>query len=909
MKGMFGKWMGWLLVLALATVGVNAQRLPEIKFEKYELPNGLDVILHEDHSLPMVTVNIWYKVGSGYEKPGRTGFAHLFEHMMFQGTEHYDDDYFVPIETAGGDLNGSTEEDRTNYWETVPSNYLDMALWMESDRMGYLLPAMTQEKMDNQRDVVKNERRQGVENQPYGKAEELLRAMVYPPGHPYSWSGIGSMADLSAATLEDVKDFFRQFYTPNNASLCIAGDFDPAMARTLVEKYFASIPAGPNVDRLEVWEAKLDGIKRMVAQDNVPLPRLYMYWISPPLYAPGDAELDLFASIMGAGKNSRLYKTLVYDRQIAQDILIGQESMGIASDFYIIATARPGRTLEEIEQAIDEEIRKILAEGVTPGEFARAKTQYEASYVRGLEPVGDFYGRADRLNAYNTQLGDPNKFQWDLDRYNTSTVEKMMEAARTTLDLNRRAILYIVPRGDLTATAAADKGTLPSPAAEPAFTPPTPQKEILANGLTLYVVEDHTLPLVQFNLRFKSGWAVDPATTPGVAALTTDMLDEGTKTRTALQISEAARDLGAALFTSSGYSSSSVALNVLTKNLDPGLGLMADIILTPAFSENELERLRKMYLGRIVQEKGQPASLGMRAFNKQLYGVGHPYAQPASGIGTEATINAITRNDLVAFYEANFVPNNAVIAVVGDITLAEAKTKLEKTFQNWKSRPVTLPIVPAPPPLTKTKIYIVDKPGAAQSQVYAGCVGFPNNSPDFTPFMAMNNALGGQFTSRINMNLREDKGFTYGARSLLSARRGPGPFYCSAPVQSQSTKETVFEIIKEFRDIENSRPLSQEELDKSKENLIKVFPLEFVSIQNIASNISANFTNDIPDNDWQTFISDVKAVDVAKATAVARKYINPDALLIVVVGDKAKIEQGLKELNVGEVETIDPATL
>lgn len=379
----------------------DTKNLPELKHEKYLMPNGLQVILHEDHTVPIVSVNVWYHVGSKNEKVRRTGFAHLFEHMMFQGSEHQPGEFFAPLEKVGGSANGSTNEDRTNYWENVPSNYLELALWLEADRMAYLLPAMDLKKLDNQRDVVKNERRQGYENEPYGKIEALMPELLYPAGHPYSWPVIGSHEDLTAASLEDVKDFFRTYYTPSNASLCITGDFETAKGKALVQKYFGSIPPGPAVERLKNWPVSFDGEKRVTVPDRVSLPRLYYVWHTPPFYAPGDAELDLLANILTSGKTSRLYKSLVYDRQIAQDVTAFQASRQMGSEFRIMVTAKAGVSQEEIERAVDEELANVRSRGVSGQEFSQAQNNWEAFFVRQLQNVGGFGGRADLLNQYN----------------------------------------------------------------------------------------------------------------------------------------------------------------------------------------------------------------------------------------------------------------------------------------------------------------------------------------------------------------------------------------------------------------------------------------------------------------------------------------------------------------------------
>jgi len=897
----------FVAVMMILSAGVVlADDLPDLKFEKYELPNGLDVILHEDHAIPMVSVNIWYHVGSKNEKIGRTGFAHLFEHMMFQGSEHYNDDFFQAIEKVGGTNNGSTSEDRTNYWENVPSNYLQKMLWLEADRMGYLLPAMTQEKLDNQRDVVKNERRQGLDNQPYAKSYEIMLNLLYPPNHPYHHSVIGSMEDLSAASLEDVQDFFKLYYTPNNASLCITGDFDPAQVKKWVEEYYGPIPPGMPIDRMSQWIPEMTEVKREVAEDAVSLPRLYMSWHTPGFYKPGDAEFDLLANALSSGKTSRLYKTLVYEKQIAQDVSAYQSSNEISSTFNIEITGKEGADLAELEKEVDTILKDIFTNGITAEELAQAKTTWEAQFVRGLERIGSFGGRADRLNQYNTMLGDPGKLKWDMARYTNATAADVQKYAKQYLKLDGRAILYIYPQGDLMAGTAEESAfTEPGAAPEPSFTPPTIQKDKLSNGIELYLVEDHKLPLVQVNLLVKSGWASDPSDKPGAAALTAELLDEGTKSKNALQIAEEVKKLGANLGTGSSFDNSTVNLNVLKKNLEPALDLMSDIVLNPTFPQAELDRQKQNYLGRIQQESKQPVTTAFKVFFRELYGENHPYGEPYTGSGTESSINAITRADLESYYKANFVPNNAAIVVAGDISLADAKSKLERVFKKWKEGQVIPADVKAPRDLGKTTVCIIDKPGAPQSVVVVGNLAIPRNSPEYTAAEVMNNALGGQFTARINMNLREDKGYTYGAFSFITGRRGPGALIGYAQVHSQFTKESLEQMIKEFKDIRGTREITPTELANSKDNMIKSFPQDFQTYAGIAGQVGSMITFNLPENSWETYTSRVSNIDAAAAAKAARDLIKPDDMLIVVVGDRQKIEPGIKELGLGEIVHLD----
>ncbi len=883
-----------------------AQEVPKIPFEKYALDNGLQVVLHEDHSIPMVTVNIWYHVGSKNEKRGRTGFAHLFEHMMFQGSEHHEDEYFAPLEKIGAQINGSTTEDRTNYWENVPSNYLELALWLESDRMGFLLPAMTQKSLDTQRDVVKNERRQGLENEPYYRSEEYLTEALYPSEHPYSWMVIGSQEDLTNASMEDVQEFFKQYYTPNNASLVIAGDFDVAQAKKLVEKYFANIPPGPAVTRLTEWVPELKEEKRIIMEDMVSLPKVYMVWHTPPDYAPDNAELDILASILSSGKTSRLYKELVYDKQIAQDVAAYQDSREISGLFRIEVTAKPGHTLEELEKAVDEQLALIRTTAPTEKEVAEAKNSFEAGFIRRLQYVGGFGGKADTLNAYNTFLGDPDYIQKDLARYAIVKPTDVKRVAEKYLKPKARVILYAVPYGEpKPASIEIDRTKMPTPAAEGAFTFPEFKKIKLSNGLEVIIAEHHELPLVNMSLVINAGWVADPKEKPGVSSLTSELQDEGTRTRNALEISAELKNIGAFVSTNSFFDASYVNLNTLKKHLDKALEIYSDIIVDPVFPNEELDRKKKIYLGRLMQERKEPFTSSAKVFLKKLYGPDHPYGQPFTGTGTEESIQAITRDDLVKYYDRYFNPRNAVLVVAGDITEAEIMPKLEASLKNWKPKGMETIAVPAAKPVEKTRIYLVDKPGAPQSVIICGHLGIPRNSADYYKIITMNNILGAQFISRINMNLREDKAYTYGAGSLFLDTKGVGPFIVFAPVHTQYTKEALVEIIKELKGIRGDKPVTQQELADMKANLVKGYAQGFETSGQIAGQLADMVQYNLSDDTFDSFIPSINAVTAKDVEAVAQKYINPDKMVIAIVGDVSKIEPGIKELNLGEIVHLD----
>ncbi len=898
------KISGLVLTLILMAGAAVAQDLPELPFEKYTLDNGLQVILHEDHTIPMAAVNVWYHVGSKNEKPGRTGFAHLFEHMMFQGSENHDKDYFLPLQKIGAQVNGSTNKDRTNYWENVPSDQLKMALFLEADRMGFLLPAMTQEKLDNQRDVVKNEKRQG-ENRPYAKARQILLEMMFPEGNPYRWTVIGSMDDLSAASKEDVSEFFKLYYAPNNASLCVAGDFDPAEVKAWIEEYFGTIPPGRPVERLTGWYPKLDSERRALAEDAVELPRLYMQWHSPGWYHPGDAEFDLLSTILGSGKTSRLYQTLVYDLQIAQDVRVSQASRELSGVFGITATAAPGHDLAELERVIDHELTQLLKKGVTKKEVDLARTRYEAGFVRGLQRVGGFGGKADRLNRYNVFTGDPGYLSQDLGRFRVATAKSVNEWMRRFIDLEHRAVLHVVPQGSLAkADIAVDRGELPGSTGEMDFIPPAIQTATLENGLTLYLVEKHELPLVEVRLNIMRGWASDPVDKPGTAALTADLLDEGAGGLDALKISETSEAMGARLRTGSFFDGTFVSLNVLKSQLKPGLDLMSKVALEPTFPEADFERVRQNYLGRQQQESRQPRQQAIKEFQKRVFGENHPYSQPFSGSGTKESLAALTRDDLAAFHQANFHPGDAAIVVVGDLNMEQALASVSAAFGDWAPGTSAVTVVPPAAPYSGPRVVVIDKPGAEQSYVLGGYGGISRKDPAYQAFEVANTAFGGQFASRINLNLREDKGYTYGVRSRMVSFRDGGAFMITAPVETPATRPSVEELIGEMADIRGLRPLSDAELVDSKNRLIMGFPQEFQTFGGVAGSLGDLLLNDLPLDDWQTFGERVKGMGAADVAAVIESTIDPDRMIWVIVGDWAVIEEDLKALDLGEIEVI-----
>ncbi|MGB7069160.1 MAG: pitrilysin family protein [Pyrinomonadaceae bacterium] len=897
-------------IMTTSTLAQNSDKLPKIDVQEFRLKNGMRVIMHRDRSTPIVAVNLWYHVGSKNEVVGKTGFAHLFEHMMFQGSKNYNDDYFGPLQEAGANINGSTNPDRTNYYEVVPSNFLELALYMEADRLGGLLEAMTQEKLDNQRDVVKNERRQRYDNQPYGTAFEKIFANIYPADHPYHWTTIGSLEDLSAASMDDVKSFFRQYYVPNNTSLVIAGDFDAKQARRWVEKYFGPIKAGDSIKRPAPPTPKIAGEVRKSFEDAVQLPRLYMVWTSSPSYSADEPALDILSYILSAGRGSRLQSNLVYGKQIAQDAGAFNYALEKAGKMIVQSTAKPGNTLDEIEKEINIEIERLKNEPPTAEEMARALNSIESQTIFGMQNV---LGKADTMNGYATYVGHPNGFQADLDRYRRVTAADVQRVAKSYLN-GDRFVMQFVPRKEKsasqrnttanrpTSTSEPKKGekkdysaNLPKPQADPKLVLPSIEKHKLSNGLNVWTVNQGELPIVSMNLVVNSGGQADPADRSGLASLTANLMEDGTKTRSAVQIANELQSIGANLGSGSSWDSASVSIQTLTKNLDKALEIYADVITNPSFPADELETTRKRALVGFLQRKDNPNAIANVVYNSLLYGKGHPYGKSLGG--DEASIKAISRDEIENFYTANYRPNNATLIVVGDVRSNDLLKRLEKALSGWKAADVPDFKLADATEFDKPGIYIVDKPGAAQSVVTIGQIGVGRDNPDYFPLSVMNSILGGQFSARVNMNLREDKGYTYGARTGWSMRRGPGPFSASADVQTAVTKESVVEFMKEINGIRGTIPVTEKELEYNKQSMIRRFPGGFETVGQISSGLASLVVYDLPDSYFNDYIRNIQSVSLEDVNRVANKYLTPDKMAILIVGDKSVIEPRLKEID------------
>ncbi|MEK6375026.1 MAG: pitrilysin family protein [Acidobacteriota bacterium] len=904
--------MAFLLVAALAFAAKPADKpasanVPQvdIPYKQFKLKNGLTLIVHEDRKAPIVAVNIWYHVGSKNEPAGKSGFAHLFEHLMFNGSENFNTDYFKALEKVGAtDLNGTTNEDRTNYFQNVPASAVDMVLWLESDRMGHLLGAINKDKLDEQRGVVQNEKRQG-ENQPYAISEDLVTAAAWPAGHPYAHTVIGSMADLNAASLDDVKEWFKTYYGPSNAVLVVAGDIDAETARQKVEKYFGDIPPGPPVAHFQSWVAPRTGWQRQVAQDRVPQARLYQVWNIPGQGTADSTYLDLFSDILNSDKASRLYKRLVYDDQIATTVGAFLDSREIGGLFYITATAKPGDDLTKVEKAVNEEMAKLLKDGPTQSELDRIRTLWFARFVRGAERIGGFGGKSDILAQSTVYGGSPDSYKKTLQWVAKATPADIKRAANKWLG-DGVYNLGIVPYPNLApAPQGADRKSMPEPGEPPAPKFPELKRARLSNGLQVIVAERHSVPIVNFAMLFDAGYASDLGANPGTASLAMRTLEDGTTSKGAIEMSTELSRLGANLATGSNIDMSFVNVSALKNQLDPTLALYSDVILHPAFAKSDFERRQKLQIANIQREKATPTQMALRVLPRLIFGGTHAYGNPFTGSGTEQSVAKITRDDLVKFHQTWFKPNNATLIVVGDTTLAEIQPKLEALFASWKPGETPKKNISNVPYNDKPVVYLIDKPGAIQSVLIAGIVAPPRGNKDEVAIQTMNTVLGGAFISRLNMNLREDKHWSYGAGSFLPNARAQRIFIAFAPVQTDKTKESLSEMAKELREITKDRLVTADELAMAKGNMTQSLPGEWETSGAVSQSISEMVSFGLPADYYETYAGKVKAVVLNDMNAAAMEVVRPNNFVWVVVGDRAKIEKGVRELNLGELRFID----
>jgi len=757
--------------------------------------------------------------------------------------------------------------------------------------------------LDEQRGVVQNEKRQG-ENQPYALAYEMIRHNTYPKGHPYSWTVIGSMEDLEAASLEDVHEWFKTYYGAANAVLVVAGDITAEDAKEKVEQYFGDIPAGPPIRKHDIWVSKMEGAKRQVAQDRVPQARIYKTWNVPEWKNEELVHLDLVSDVLAMGKVSRFYKRLVYEDQIATNASAYYSGGEIGSQFQIMATAKPGIDLSIVEDALDEELARFLAEGPTQKELDRVKTQHIANFIRGIERIGGFGGKSDILAQSEVYGGSPDYYKKKLEIISSITATDLQKTAIRWLS-DGVNILEVHPFPKYTENPiGADRSKLPETGTPPTAKFPEIQEATLSNGLKIMLSQRSAIPVVNFRMIMDAGYAADQFGLPGTASLALSMMDEGTTSRSALQISEELAMLGATINTGSNLDMSTVSMSALKSNLNKSLELYADVLLNPAFPQNELDRLKKQTIAGIQREKSTPVQMALRVFPKYIYGKDHAYGLPFTGSGYEETVQKISKNDLSNFHRTWIRPNNATLVVVGDITIEEVKSKFEDLLADWNSKEVPKKNISTVSLKEKSTVYLMDKPGAQQSIILAGHAAPPKADKDNIALESMNTILGGSFTSRINMNLREDKHWSYGSRSMLLGARGQRPFVVYALVQTDKTKESVQEVIKELNGILTDKPATADELNKIKLNKTLRLPGSWETGNAIAGSLGEMVRYGYPKDHFNTFVSKINSLSLEDINNAAKKVVNPDKIDWVVVGDRVEVEAGLNKLGM-EVKLID----
>jgi zinc protease len=772
--------------------------------------------------------------------------------------------------------------------------------------MGHLLGAIDQKVLDEQRGVVQNEKRQG-QNRPYGKVSELITQSTWPAGHPYSWESIGSMEDLNAALLDDVKEWFRTYYGAANAVLVIAGDITAADAKAKVEKYFGDIPSGPVIKRQQDWVAKMTGTRRAMLQDNVPQARIYKVWNIPGYKQRDFTLMDMTADLLGGGKNSRLYKRLVYTDRTATAVNAGIGPFELASQLTIVATVKPGVDPAVVEKALDEEVNAFLANGPTPAELDRIRTSNFASFARGIERLDGFGGKSYILAESAVYGGSPDFYKTRLGWVAKATPADVQGAAKRWLS-DGVFVLNVDPVPVYkTVASTVDRSKVPATGEPPSLKLPSPARAKLSNGLEVVVVERHSAPVVDFTLMADAGFASDSSAKPGTARLSMLMIQEGTKTRTSPEISDRVESLGATLGVGSSLDRSYLSMNALSSRLPESLDLYADVLLNPTFPDKELERLRGQTLATIQQEKAQPQAMINRIMPRLIYGEGHAYANPASGTGTEEAVKSLTGAELRDFYKRWVRPDNSVLLVVGDATLAQIQPLLEQRFGAWRAPAEAAPTknIATVALAAKPRVFLIDRPGAEQSQIIAASVGPTRADADHIRFVVLDTLLGGNFTSRLNMNLREDKHWSYGAGTRLTDAIGQGMYRAGAGVQTDKTAESMVEIHKELKELLTTRKPDAKEVDFAKDSIAIAMPGNNETSDEIANSYAEILTFGLKDSYWNDFVGEVTALTPADVNQAAGKLIKPEALTWVVVGDLSKIEAKVRALNFGDVTVID----
>ncbi|WP_438424299.1 M16 family metallopeptidase [Aquimarina macrocephali] len=904
-----------------------------IDFEKYELENGLQVVLHQDKSDPIVSVAIQYGVGSNREKPGRTGFAHLFEHMLFQESENVpQDQFFKKIQDVGGTLNGGTWQDGTIYYEVVPKNAMETVLWLESDRMGFLINTVTKSAFKNQQEVVQNEKRQRVDNNPYGHTNWVIDKNIYPEGHPYNWQVIGELVDLQSATVEDVKEFYDKYYGPNNATIVLAGDFETEQAKAMIEKYFGEIKKRQPVEKLKVQNVTLSETKRFSHEDNfATTAQLNMVWPTVEQYTKDAYALDFLGQLLSEGKKAPLYKVLVKEKELTSDTNAWNRSMEIAGKFRVNITANDGKSLVDIEAGVFEAFKKFEEEGITETDIERIKAGLETQFYNGISSV---LGKSFQLAQYNVFAGDPGFITEDIENIKAVTKEDVVRVYNTYIKDKPYVITSFVPKGKLDLAAndsekaavveeeikenveeavaetkeeiqktpsAFDRSVAPKEGESPKLNIPQSWSTSLSNGMKVYGLEQNELPLVNFSLIISGGHLLDSFDKVGVANLMTDIMMEGTVTKTPEQLEEEIELLGASIRMYTTREAIIIRGNTLVRNLDKTMDLIGEILLEPRWDEEEFGRIKTKTINGIKRSAADPNTVARNVYNKLLYGEKHMFAYPTSG--TVASVEAITIDDLKQFYTNNFSPSVSKFQIVGDLNQDKALAALKNLESKWASKEVTIPEYEVVNTRDKSSLYFVDIPNAKQSVINIGYLSMARTDEDYFPATVMNYKLGGSFSGNVNLILREEKGYTYGARSRFSGSKIPGTFTASSSVRTNTT----FESVKIFKDeIEKYKNgISEEDLAFTKNALIKSNARRFETQGALLGMLQEMGRYDFESDYIAKEEKVIEQMTLEQHKALANKYLDETKMAYLLIGDAATQFEQFKNAGFDEVLMLD----
>ncbi len=904
-----------------------------VDYEKYELENGLDVILHQDKSDPIVSLAIQYGVGSNREKTGRTEFAHLFEHMLFQESENVpQDQFFKKIQDAGGTLNGGTWKDGTIYYEIVPNNAMEMVMWLESDRMGYLINTVTESAFYNQQEVVQNEKRQSVDNNPYGHTNWVLDKNIYPEGHPYNWQVIGELVDLQNATIDDVKEFYAKYYGPNNATLVLAGDFETEEAKAMIEKYFGEIKKGQDVPKLKPQRVTLAETKKLYHEDNfAQAPQLHMVWPTLEQYTDDAYALNFLAEILSDGKEAPIYEVLVKEKELTSSAFAYSNAQEIAGEFHIVVTASAGKDLDDVEAGIFEAMQRFETNGIPEGDVDRIKASLETDFYNGISSV---LGKSFQMAQYNVFTGEPSFIETDIENIKKVTEADILRVYNTYIKDKPFVLTSFVPKGQLDLIAensekapiveeaitenvtkeikeadaevvktpsVFDRSVEPAQGPSPALNIPNSWTANLSNGLKVYGIEQNEIPTVNFNLVIEGGHLLDSKDKNGVANLMTDIMMEGTATKTPAELEKAIQSLGASIRMFTRRESIVIQGNTLTRNFDATMDLIEEILLEPRWDEEEFGRIKIATVNSIKRSSANPNVIANRIYTKTLYGNDHIFSYPTSG--TEASVNALTMDDLKAFYNNNFSPSISKFHIVGKVKKETALNALKDLEAKWAAKEVTIPTYEIPTQRDKSSLLFVDVPNSKQSVINIGYLGLARTDKDFYPVEVMNHKLGGTFNSVVNSILREEKGYLYGARTNFSGTKIPGTFTASSNVRTNTTGESV-QIFKD-EIARYKEGITAEDLDFTKNALIKSNARRFEtqrSLLGMLQEMSAyNLAPDYIEGEETT----VRNMTLEQHKALANKYLDESKMAYFVVGDAATQYAQFEKMGFDEVKLLD----